>query len=29
MNKKMFIICAIFALIVSCKNYTTSKDLEG
>ncbi len=29
MNKIMFIICAIFALIVSCKNYATSKDLEG
>ncbi|WP_418906053.1 ErpL protein [Borreliella carolinensis] len=28
MNKKMFIICAIFALIVSCKNDATSKDLE-
>ncbi len=31
MNKKMkmFIICAVFALIISCKNYATSKDLEG
>ncbi|MCD2372094.1 ErpL protein [Borreliella burgdorferi] len=29
MNKKMFIICAIFALIVSCKNDATSKGLEG
>ncbi len=26
---KMFIICAVFALIISCKNYATSKDLEG
>ncbi|ACN92342.1 ErpL protein [Borreliella burgdorferi] len=29
MNKIMFIICAVFALIVSCKNDATSKDLEG
>ncbi|MCD2373209.1 ErpL protein [Borreliella burgdorferi] len=29
MNKKTLIICAVFALIISCKNYTTSKDLEG
>ncbi|MCD2374551.1 ErpL protein [Borreliella burgdorferi] len=29
MNKIMFIICAIFALIVSCKNDATSKDLES
>ncbi|MGF7102308.1 ErpL protein [Borreliella kurtenbachii] len=33
MNKnkkmKMFIICAVFVLISSCKNYATSKDLEG
>ncbi|ACJ73165.1 Erp42 protein (plasmid) [Borreliella afzelii ACA-1] len=25
MNKKMFIICAIFSLIISCKNYADSK----
>ncbi|WP_418905815.1 hypothetical protein [Borreliella japonica] len=31
MNKKieMFIICAVFALISSCKNYASSKDLES
>ncbi|WP_330529140.1 hypothetical protein [Borreliella valaisiana] len=23
----MFIICAVFALIISCKNYVSSKDL--
>ncbi len=28
MNKKTFIICAVFALIISCKNYATSKDLK-
>ncbi|PRR06904.1 ErpC protein [Borreliella burgdorferi] len=28
MNKKTFIICAVFALISSCKNFTTSKDLK-
>ncbi|MCD2393575.1 ErpC protein [Borreliella burgdorferi] len=30
MNKKMkmFIICAIFALIISCKNFATGKDLK-
>ncbi|MCD2309532.1 ErpL protein, partial [Borreliella burgdorferi] len=27
MNQKAFIICAVFALIISCKNYATSKDL--
>ncbi|MGF7102298.1 ErpL protein [Borreliella kurtenbachii] len=26
MNKKMFIICAVFALISSCKNYASDKD---
>ncbi|WP_418906527.1 ErpL protein (plasmid) [Borreliella turdi] len=31
MNKKMkmFIICSVFALISSCKNYASSKDLEN
>ncbi|WP_187981705.1 MULTISPECIES: ErpL protein [Borreliella] len=31
MNKKikMFIICAVFILIISCKNYAISKDLES
>ncbi len=29
MNQKAFIICAVFALIISCKNYATSKDLES
>ncbi|WP_215540071.1 hypothetical protein [Borreliella bavariensis] len=29
MNGKMFIICAVFALISSCKNYTSSKDLKN
>ncbi|WP_418906345.1 ErpL protein (plasmid) [Borreliella tanukii] len=28
MKKKMFIICSIFALIISCKNDAISKDLE-
>ncbi len=30
MNKKMimFIICAVFALILSCKNYASSEDLK-
>ncbi len=28
MNKKMFIICAVFALIISCKNYTSGEDLK-
>ncbi|MGF7102307.1 ErpC protein [Borreliella kurtenbachii] len=28
MNKKMFIICAVFALISSCKNFATSKDIK-
>ncbi|WP_373584995.1 ErpL protein [Borreliella afzelii] len=28
MNKIMFIICAVFALIISCKNYAISKDSE-
>ncbi|WP_418905850.1 ErpL protein [Borreliella japonica] len=28
MNKKMFIICSIFALIISCKNDVNGKDLE-
>lgn len=28
MNKKMFIICVVFALISSCKNYASSKDSE-
>ncbi|WP_373585049.1 hypothetical protein [Borreliella afzelii] len=28
MNKKMFIICAVFALLSSCKNYAISKDSE-
>ncbi|WP_373589016.1 ErpL protein [Borreliella afzelii] len=28
-NMKMFIICAVFALISSCKNYAISKDLEN
>ncbi|WP_412677241.1 hypothetical protein [Borreliella garinii] len=28
MNKKMFIICAIFALIISCKNYASNEDLK-
>ncbi|WP_158309986.1 hypothetical protein [Borreliella finlandensis] len=28
MNKKMFIICVIFALISSCKNYASSEDLK-
>ncbi|MCD2320812.1 ErpC protein [Borreliella burgdorferi] len=28
MNQKAFIICAVFALIISCKNYATSKDLK-
>ncbi|WP_418454940.1 hypothetical protein QIA25_06450 (plasmid) [Borreliella spielmanii] len=27
-NMKMFIICAVFALIISCKNYVNSKALE-
>lgn len=26
---KMFIICTVFALIISCKNYAISKDLES
>ncbi|WP_419250442.1 ErpL protein [Borreliella afzelii] len=29
MNKKMFIICAVFALIISCKNYAISKNSES
>ncbi|WP_215535822.1 outer surface protein ErpG [Borreliella bavariensis] len=29
MNKKMFIICAVFALIISCKNYAISEDLKN
>lgn len=29
MNKKVFIICAIFALISSCKNYASSEDLKN
>ncbi|ACN52723.1 hypothetical protein [Borreliella valaisiana] len=29
MNKKMFIICAVFALIISCKNYASGEDLKG
>lgn len=29
MNKKIFVICAFFALISSCKNYASSKDLKG
>ncbi|WP_420025014.1 hypothetical protein [Borreliella valaisiana] len=29
MNKKMFIICTVFILIISCKNYAISKDLEN
>ncbi|WP_215537752.1 hypothetical protein [Borreliella bavariensis] len=29
MNKKMFTICAVFALIISCKNYAISKDSEN
>ncbi|WP_215536806.1 outer surface protein ErpG [Borreliella bavariensis] len=29
MNGKMFIICAVFALISSCKNYASSKDLKN
>ncbi len=28
MNKKMFIICAVFALISSCKNYASVEDLK-
>ncbi len=28
MNQKAFIICAVFELIISCKNYATSKDLK-
>ncbi len=28
MNKKMFIICAVFALIISCKNYASVEDLK-
>ncbi|ACN52757.1 MULTISPECIES: hypothetical protein [Borreliella] len=28
MNKKMFIICAVFALIISCKNYASGEDLK-
>ncbi|WP_419250434.1 outer surface protein ErpG [Borreliella afzelii] len=28
-NIKMFIICAVFALIISCKNYAISKDLKN
>ncbi|WP_417861766.1 hypothetical protein QIA00_05595 (plasmid) [Borreliella americana] len=29
MNKKMFIICSIFALISSCNHYANSKDLKS
>ncbi|WP_215536692.1 outer surface protein ErpG [Borreliella bavariensis] len=29
MNKKMFIICAVFALMISCKNYAISEDLKN
>ncbi|ACN52925.1 hypothetical protein [Borreliella valaisiana] len=28
MNKKMFIVCVVFALIISCKNYVSGKDLK-
>lgn len=28
MNKKMFVICVVFALISSCKNYESSKNLK-
>ncbi len=28
-NIKMFVICAVFVLISSCKNYTISKDLKN
>ncbi|AEL19160.1 Erp family protein (plasmid) [Borreliella bissettiae DN127] len=28
MNKKTFIICAVFALIISCKNYSGAEDLK-
>ncbi|WP_418885382.1 ErpL protein [Borreliella carolinensis] len=29
MNKIMFIICAVFVLIISCKNYTSSEDVRS
>ncbi|WP_210381110.1 ErpL protein [Borreliella valaisiana] len=29
MNKKMFIICVVFTLISSCKNYASGEDLKG
>ncbi|WP_187983455.1 outer surface protein ErpG [Borreliella bavariensis] len=29
MNKKMFIVCVVFALISSCKNYASSEDLKN
>ncbi|WP_418885648.1 hypothetical protein [Borreliella tanukii] len=29
MNKKMFIVCVVFALIISCKNYVISEDLKN
>ncbi|WP_425337276.1 ErpL protein [Borreliella tanukii] len=28
MKKKVFVICVVFALIISCKNYVNGKDLE-
>ncbi|AEL19322.1 ErpK protein (plasmid) [Borreliella bissettiae DN127] len=28
MNKKMFTICLVFALIVSCKNYASGEDVK-
>ncbi|MGF7102186.1 hypothetical protein [Borreliella kurtenbachii] len=28
MNKKMFTICAVFALIISCKNYASGEDVK-
>ncbi|MBB6213725.1 hypothetical protein HNP67_001220 [Borreliella californiensis] len=28
MNKKMLIICTVFVMIISCKNYSANKDLE-
>ncbi|MGF7102169.1 ErpC protein [Borreliella kurtenbachii] len=28
MNKKTFIICAVFVLIISCKNFATGKDIK-
>ncbi|MBB6043642.1 hypothetical protein QIA34_06435 (plasmid) [Borreliella yangtzensis] len=29
MKKKMFIVCSVFALIISCKNYASGEDLEN